>query len=139
MTETPTPRGRINIAFTVAATQAADRVIERFAVMHTGGSHNLDRVDLARIGVAYALRAGHSLHRPDNFGSASGTNLNVGSVDPGGELRDLLRALHPELDDDPYRVMETLMTTGVLAIDKEVSSGAIYSLKTLIAHEPARP
>lgn len=115
---------RVNIAFTPAAESAARRLQERFSFPVL--------VDVARVGVAYALREKMSLTRPDDFGSASGSNFNVGSVDPQGELRDLLRALHPEIDEDPYRVIETLMSTGASALDEQVTAGEVHSLRDLI-------
>jgi hypothetical protein len=89
-------------------------------------------VDVARLGAAYALRTGIEVARPDGFGSASGSNFNVGTVDPGGELRDILLALHPEIDEDPYRVLETLMNLGTIALDEKVSAGELLSLKDMI-------
>jgi hypothetical protein len=89
-------------------------------------------VDIARIGVAYALRTGVPLERPADFGSASGSNFNIGSIDAQGELRGLLTALHPENDDDPGRVLETLMSVGTLKIAARVAEGEIRSLHDLI-------
>lgn len=116
---------RVNIAFTPAATKAAKRLQERFPFA--------DLVDVARVGTAYALRAGLPLTRAADFGSANGSNFNVGSVDPQGELRDLLLALHPEIDEDPYRVVETLMSAGTVALDQKVSDGEVLSLRDLIS------
>lgn len=115
---------RVNIAFTPAATEAAKRLKERFPFN--------DLVDVARVGTAYALRARMPLARSADFGSANGSNFNVGSVDPQGELRDLLLALHPEIDEDPYRVVETLMSEGTIALDKQVAVGEVLSLRDLI-------
>lgn len=140
MTESSPPTrssGRVNIAFTKPATQAAQRFIERFTFTEVSEQTDpdLDLVDAARIAVAFALREGLPLTRPDGFPPANGSNWNVGSVDQGGELRDLLLALHPELDEDPHRVLETLMSVGMLAIDELVAGGEIYSLGTLISPE----
>lgn len=121
---TPSPSGRVNIAFTEPGAQAARRLVDRFPFA--------ELIDAARIGIAYALREQVSLDRPSDFGSATGSNFNVGSVDPGGELRDLLIALHPEINEDPYRILETLMSLGVLALDERVAAGQILSLRDLI-------
>jgi hypothetical protein len=131
------PGGRVNIAFTKDATEAAKRLIERFTFTEASeqAEPDLDLVDAARIGTAFALRVSLPMTRPDNFGPANGSNFNVGSIDPGGELRDLLQALHPDLDEDPYRVVETLMSVGVLAIDERLEAGDIHSLRTLISPE----
>ena len=115
---------RINIAFTEAATAAARRLCDLLPFD--------DLKDVARVGAAYALRVGLPLTRPADFGPASGSNFNVGTVDPGGELRDLLAALHPENDDDPYRVIETLMSVGTIRIAAQVDEGEIRTLRDLI-------
>lgn len=116
--------GRVNIAFTAAAEQAARRLVERFPFASP--------LDVARVGAAYALRERLPLTRPGDFGAANGSNYNVGSVDPQGELRDLLLALHPEIDEDPYRIIETLMSVGAIELDKRVAAGQILSLRDLI-------
>jgi hypothetical protein len=116
---------RVNIAFTPAATAAARRLQGRFPFD--------DLVDVARVGTAYALRANLPLTRAADFGSANGSNFNVGSVDPQGELRDLLLALHPEIQEDPYRVVETLMSLGTIALDEQVAAGEVLSLRDLIS------
>ena len=133
----PARGGRVNIAFTKDATDAARRLIERFTFTAASkqGEPDLDLVDAARIGTAFALREGLPLTRPDDFGPANGSNFGVGSVDPGGELRDLLQALHPDMDEDPYRIVETLMSMGVLAIDERLANSEIHSLRTLIFPE----
>lgn len=115
---------RVNIAYTEAAEAAARRLVERF--------HFPQLVDVVRLGTAYALRTGTALDRPKNFGTTNGSNFNVGTVDPRGELRDLLLALHPDVDEDPYRVVETLMSLGTVALDEQVAAGEVLSLKDMI-------
>src|SRR5215469_2197580 len=122
MTEIGTAQSsRANIAFTEAATAAARRLKDRF--------HFDDLVDVARVGIAYALRENLPLVRPEDFGSANGSNFGIGSVDRGGEIRDLIQALHPEIDEDPYRVAETLMSLGAIALDMHTASGEVLSLR----------
>lgn len=121
--------GRRNIAFTPTATAAAKRLQERFPFE--------DLIDVARVATAYALREKMPLARPADFGSANGSNFNIGSVDPKGELRDLLLALHPEIDEDPYRVVETLMSLGAISLDKRLALGEVLSLRDLIGAEGA--
>ena len=116
--------GRINIAFTPASEQAARRLVDRFPFASP--------LEVARVGAAFALREKLPLTRPDDFGPANGSNYNVGSIDPQGELRDLLVALHPEIDEDPYRVVETLMSVGTVELDKRVAAGRVLSLRDLI-------
>lgn len=125
MTEIDTTQSsRVNIAFTQAATAAARRLKDHFNFE--------DLVDVARVGIAYALRKNLPLVRPEDFGSANGSNFGIGSVDRRGEIRDLIRALHPEIDEDPYRVAETLMSLGAVALDTQLASGEVLSLRDLI-------
>jgi hypothetical protein len=39
------------------------------------------------------------------------------------------------MDEDPYRIVETLMSVGVLAIDERLANSEIHSLRTLIFPE----
>lgn len=123
-TTTPRTGGRVNIAFTPAAEQAARQLVEKFPFAGL--------VDVARVGAAFALREQVPLVRPEDFGPANGSNFNVGSVDPQGELRDLLLALHPGIDEEPYRVVETLMSVGTIELGRRVATGEILSLRDLI-------
>lgn len=116
---------RVNVAFTQAAEPVARRLQARLRLPSL--------MDFARIAAAYALRRGLPLTRPDDFGSASSANYNVGSLDPGGQMRALLLALHPELADDPYRVLETLINMGTLELDQQIAEGHIVSLQDLVA------
>ncbi|WP_127544118.1 hypothetical protein [Actinoplanes sp. OR16] len=113
-----------NMAFTSAAESAAKRIKDQFNLT--------DVLDAGRLSIAYALREGIPVERAPGFGPMSGSNYNVGSVDPDGELRDLLLALRPGLNEDPYRVLETLMNDGALKLDAEVSSASILSLRDLL-------
>lgn len=127
----PMGRQRVNIAYTIAAEAAARRLINQFPFSNL--------VDVARVGVAFAVRQQLPLVRPADFGSANGSNFNVGTVDPNGELRDILLALHPGLTEDPYRVIETLMSVGTLDLDEKVSSGEVLSLRDMLAEETQAP
>jgi hypothetical protein len=126
MTESPArASGRVNIAFTAAASEAADRICRVLPFE--------EKVEVARIGAAYALRSGMPLTRPEDFGRTTGSNYNIGSVDPKGELLSLIGAFHPECDEDPARVLETLMSKGVLAIAARIDDGEVRTLRDLIA------
>lgn len=116
---------RVNVAFTQTAEPVARRLQTRLRLPSL--------MDVARIAAAYALRQDLPLTRPDDFGSASSANYNVGSIDPGGQMRGLLLALHPELADDPYRVLETLINLGTLELDRQISEGKIVSLQDLVS------
>jgi hypothetical protein len=116
---------RVNVAFTQAVEPVARRLQARLRMPTL--------MDVARIAIAFAVRQDLPLDRPSNFGPASKANYNVGSLDPGRDLRGLVLALHPELTDDPYRVIETLMNVGTLELDRQVNAGTIISLQDLVA------
>jgi hypothetical protein len=124
----PGPGGgaeRVNVAFTQAVEPVARRLQARLRMPNL--------MDVGRIAVAFAVRQNLPLTRPSDFGPASNANYNVGSLDPGRDLRGLVLALHPELTDDPYRVIETLMNVGTVELDRQVSAGIIVSLQDLLA------
>ncbi|WP_018254412.1 hypothetical protein [Salinispora mooreana] len=135
---TPTQRGatatsssakapKKTMSFTAAAESAAKRVKDHFNLP--------DALDAGRLGLAYALREKLPVERPADFGALSGTLYNIGSVDPEGELRDLLLALRPELSEDPYRVIETLLNIGTISLDNQIATAAVLSLRDLL-NEP---
>lgn len=126
MSQAPASSGneRVNVAFTQVVEPVARRLQARLRMPTL--------MDVARIAVAFAVRQDLPLTRPSDFGPASNANYNVGSLDPGRDLRGLVLALHPELTDDPYRVIETLMNVGALELDRQVSAGSIVSLQDLI-------
>ena len=116
---------RVNVAFTQAVEPVARRLQARLRMPNL--------MDVGRIAVAFAVRQDLPLTRPSNFGSASNANYNVGSLDPGRDLRGLILALHPDLAEDPYRVIETLMNVGTVELDRQVTAGIIVSLQDLFA------
>lgn len=65
-------------------------------------------LDAAKFAMAHAIKSGAEAGRADG----ADTKWNVGSVDPTGNLRALLAAFYPEVDE-PYRLMEYLMNRGV--------------------------
>lgn len=115
---------RVNVAFTQVVEPVARRLQTRLRMPTL--------MDVARIAVAFAVRQDLPLGRPSDFGPASNANYNVGSLDPGRDLRGLVLALHPDLTDDPYRVIETLMNVGTLELDRQVNAGTIVSLQDLL-------
>src|SRR4051812_43893992 len=102
-------QNRRNIAYTQPGEAAAKRILDRLPLGTI--------MDVARVAIAYAIREGIDLDRPTDFGIANGANYNIGSIDPGGAVTATLQALRPDLQGDPHRVLETLMTVGALAID----------------------
>jgi hypothetical protein len=76
-------------------------------------------LDAAKFAMAYAIRIAAAP------GSADGaeTKWNVGSVDPDGSLRSLIEALFPEADE-PYRLAEQLMNSGLQELARAKASGS---------------
>lgn len=118
---------RRNIAFTLEAEEAAKRVRDRLQMPEDAV------LDVARVSIAFALREQLPLDRRPDLRPGSGRNYNVGSVDPPpGELRNLLLAMHPELREDPYRVLETLMNEGALKLDRKIATAEVLNLRDLL-------
>jgi hypothetical protein len=116
---------RKNVAFTQTVEPVARRLQARLRLSTL--------MDVGSIAVAFAVRQDLPLDRPSDFGPASNANYNVGSLDPGRDLRGLVLALHPDLKEDPYRVIETLMNVGTLELDRQINAGTIVSLQDLLA------
>ena len=65
-------------------------------------------LDAAKFAMAVAIEGGVPA------GSAEGTETkwNIGSIDPDGSVRSLLRALYPSVSE-PYRLLEYLINEGL--------------------------
>jgi hypothetical protein len=114
-----------NIALTLEASSAADRIMERL--------HLALKVDAVRIGLAYAIRHGLSLDRND-WGRPGGTNYNVATVDTAeGTFRNLLPIFYDsdEASSTPYSAMETLMNKGLLLLKQHLDDGTLVGLSDL--------
>ena len=116
-----------NIALTVAATAAAERVKNELNLEST--------TEAARVGFAYALRCGLS---PTRDGQApQGSNFNVATIDTTtGALRDLVKVFYPddaEVAGAPYRAIETLMSRGLVQLRDHLDDGTVRGLGDLVA------
>lgn len=116
--------GRVNIALTGKAEIARDEIQVRFPFR--------EKQQLVRLGLAYAIRLGLEPVRSEGFGRAGdGQNMNVGSFDPTGELRNLVRAFYPDFDD-PFLVAETLMSMGLVQLAQDFASGKVTRLADIM-------
>lgn len=119
-----------NIALTVAATAAAERVKSEL---------NLESItEAARVGFAYALRCGLS---PTRDGQApQGSNFNVATIDTSDSvLRELVKVFHPddaEVASAPYRAIEALISRGLVHLKDHLDDGTIRGLGDLV--EPGK-
>lgn len=74
-----------------------------------------EQMEAARFAMSHAIQAGQEPGDIEN----TETVWNVGSFDPDGEIRDLIRALFPEVED-PYRAAEYLINKGLQMIGDHV-------------------
>src|SRR5260370_32439227 len=81
-----------------------------------------------RFGIAFAIVRG--LLAPENV--KFHTVFNVGTLDKGGTLRDLISELYPNVDEKPYSMAERLAEAGLAELgrqyenDQQLRFGEIY-------------
>ena len=80
-------------------------------------------LDAAKFAMAYAARNGTSPGRADS----ADTKWNVGSVDPSGDLREMIVSLYAD-SDEPYRLMERLMNQGIQALAGGTETPDVYGV-----------
>jgi hypothetical protein len=74
-----------------------------------------EQLDASRFAMALAIEEGLEPGRAKN----TNTVWNVGSFDPDGEYRDLIRALYPEIEH-PYKAIEYFTNEGFEIIDDHI-------------------
>ena len=102
---------------TIGVTEAADDVL---GLMVKQG-HFSDGIDAAKFAMAIAINAGAGEGRQDLTVESAGTKWNVGSFDPGSQLRSLITALHPDTSQ-PYRLLEFLIDDGLRRVSEHIAS-----------------
>jgi hypothetical protein len=81
-----------------------------------------------RLGLAYALRCELPTEPDPAIGRpGDGQTVNVGSFDPNGEIRALIRALYPDTQD-PFGMVQILMSRGLIQLDEDITAGRITTL-----------
>lgn len=85
------------------------------------GGQFASELDAAKFAMAYAARNGVAAGRAEG----ADTKWNVGSVDPAGDLREMIVSLYPD-SDEPYRLMEYLMNEGIDALAKSSETPDVY-------------
>ena len=124
----PSP-GRVTISLTSETDAIVDELCRRF--------HVKERMDIARVGFAFGVRAGIMPTAHDRpLGSGTGSTWNVGTLDPGGELRSLTQALYPGNADDPYLLVESLINRGLSLLAQRVESDQPITLTELSELRP---
>lgn len=106
--------GRATLSLTTETNAIVDLLCERFRIH--------ERMDAAKLGVSYGVRAGIIPSTHDRApGSGTGSTWNIGSFDPGGELRGLVEALYPDVTGDPYVLAEALMNRGLVTLNEAIA------------------
>ncbi|MDX2618596.1 MULTISPECIES: hypothetical protein [Streptomyces] len=118
-----------NIALTLDAERMADSLAENLPVT--------DRMDLARLGFAYALKNELPVERGVDFGPRRGSNYSVAGIDPGGRMAAVVAVFYRDQDvvKEPYRVIETLMNKGLLLLGQHLSEGLIGNVSDVMSDE----
>jgi hypothetical protein len=118
------PERRATITLTKDADAVAAKLHERLLFD--------SKMDVARIGFAYAIAHGLSPSVGDEpLGASGGSTYNVGSLDRGDEWTNLVKAFWPISDEDPALVIQTLINKGLLAMAEK--SAGVYSISELLA------
>jgi hypothetical protein len=120
---------RSNAALSAKAAAALGELKTRFPFAE-------DR-DAARLAFSFAVSEGLSTTDRDGFGPMTGgINWNVNTLDPSGELAQLVGLLWPD-EPDPYRVVETLMNAGMLALAERLAEDPSLKASDLLVGDPA--
>lgn len=100
---------------------------ENREVMDNIIDHFNEQMDAARFAMSLAINSGEE---PGEMKNAD-TVWNVGSFDPDGDIRDLIRALFPEVES-PYRAAEYFINTGLQQIDEHLEENKELDVVQLI-------
>ena len=112
---------------TIGVTVAADRVLA--AMVEQG--HFSDGIDAAKFAMALAINDGANVDEQDLAVEGSTTKWNVGSFDPDSQLRTLLQALYPDVDQ-PYRLLEFLIDDGLRRVSEHMESVGEFDVIALL-------
>ncbi|HEY3546284.1 MAG TPA: hypothetical protein VGK17_09345 [Propionicimonas sp.] len=111
---------RVTIALTGRAEVAKDKIKAHFT--------ETEGLNLMRLGLAYAIRCElPTLLEPSHGRPGDGQTVNVGSFDPNGEIRELMRALYPATQD-PFGLVQVLMSRGLIQLDEDIMAGRVTTL-----------
>lgn len=116
-----------NIALTVEAARVLDKIAEQFPVTN--------RVDLARLGFAYAVRSRVELNSDLGKGSREGgANYNSATFDPDGKMSEVVRVFFADdpRSGEPYRAIESLSNAGLILLGRHLDEGLIGSISDLV-------
>lgn len=86
-----------------------------------------EQIDAAKFAMALAIEEGHD---PDRVNHVE-TVWNTGSFDPDGEIRDLIKALYPDVDQ-PYLALEYFINQGFRILDNHLEEKKDLDIPHLI-------
>jgi hypothetical protein len=91
-----------------------------------------DQLDLIRLGFAYAVKHVVPL---DPVGTRAGSNYDTGGIDVDGLMAETVKLYYPQPDvqDEPYRAIEILMSRGLLLVAEHYSIGRVGCLADLLS------
>ena len=119
---------------TIGVTDVADGVLA--AMVEQG--HFSDGIDAAKFAMALAINAGANADERNLAVEGTTTKWNVGSFDPESQLRSLIDALYPGVDQ-PYRLLEFLIDDGLHRVRKHMESVGELDVIELLDEASARP
>lgn len=89
--------------------------------------HFNEQIDAAKFAMALAIEEGLEPQKTTD----TETVWNTGSFDPNGELRDLIRALYPEVDQ-PTLALEYFINQGFQILDEHLEEEKEFNIPDLI-------
>jgi hypothetical protein len=119
------PEGRATVSLTQDADAVVTLLMDRFAFA--------ERMDVARLGAAVAVARGLDPSRAGSLGAPGGTTWSLGSLDRDGDLRELVKAMYPDIDEDPGVTLETLINRGLTELGDLLERESADTLAELVA------
>lgn len=115
---------KVNIGLTVAANKVAERLMESGLFK--------DKMTVAKFGLAYAVKNTLDTSMEEiELGEGRGASWNIGSFDGDKYLHTLMIVMYPD-SDTPYRQLEILMNTGLIAIGKVIEGDGLSEISALM-------
>ena len=114
-------RNSLSSLRTIGAIKCDDGAQRLREMMTTGRDPGTSGIDAAKFAMALAINAGANSDERDLTVEGATTKWNVGSFDPDSQLRSLIDALYPDVDQ-PYRLLEFLIDDGLRRVSEHMES-----------------
>ncbi len=113
----------------VHLTKDASAVVER---MEGTGCFD-QKITAAKFALAYAIKNHFDEIDPERYtlSDSEGSNFNIGTLDPDGQLSTLLRALYPGTDT-PYLYARALMVFGLTKLGERIEREGLQTISALM-------